>query len=569
MMPVPIGIAVLDHYDKLGGADVQYDGVTLPFAVILSLLMAFRIGDAFRKWQRADMCTQMLHSGSRTAIGKMCAYLEHTDENVAAINEVRRYLVLGAVLIKAHVCDEISKDMEEEVTVGLLTRKEQQQLSKQVATTALKGDGKKDRFPSKNRPAFAFQRAHTVNSQLQRRGAYNIPHTFMMVEQAITSMSDAFEELEHLGQTVIPLPYAQLTRLIAWLFLLELPLALVKELHWGVIPLSLAANVVYFLTDECAAEMEVPFGPDENDVPVEKTCRRIDKHTASQVFLLTGKPSPNFNIFPLTRTTQLTPLPAGVMEAKGWARSFKARQNQALLEAAAGSGGDGGNGSNGGNGGSLLAQRLSCKGDNSRFSHRKAGHVLRRWSMAAATTSSASTSTASTASCSAAAPPKMSTLLQGSSSELSMPAESRRSGSLRRLSTAPVKVFEAVCNEGTAFVTNVVGKSEAKELAEADAARKKPSIGASLIDDRDPVAAGAPSAEEAQPSLERLAAAVSDAPPPHTPGARSSAEAAGEVQATCMPPGDPPPRAVAAAAVAAAEAAATAADRGDGASNAG
>ena len=91
MMPIPIGIAILEHYDKLGSVDVQYDNITLPFAVILSLLMAFRIGDAFRKWQRADMCTQMLHSGSRTAIGKMCAYLEHTDENVAAINDCLLY----------------------------------------------------------------------------------------------------------------------------------------------------------------------------------------------------------------------------------------------------------------------------------------------------------------------------------------------------------------------------------------------------------------------------------------------------------------------------------------------
>ena len=57
------------------------------------------------------------------------------------------------------------------------------------------GDGKKDRFPSQNRLAFAFQEAHKVNSRLQRSGAYNIAHTFMAVETAITQCSDLYEQV--------------------------------------------------------------------------------------------------------------------------------------------------------------------------------------------------------------------------------------------------------------------------------------------------------------------------------------------------------------------------------------
>ena len=151
------------------------------------------------------------------------------------------------------------------------------------------------------------------------------------VEAAITQISDSFEEFEHLSTTILPLPYAQLIRLIAFIFLLELPLATVAAVkrrlmlsvpprlsprpppplsslpgpsggedaapfhsapfpsapfhaapfssarfplplrplpsaRWGVIPLCLAANLIYFLTDECAAEMEMPFGRDANDV---------------------------------------------------------------------------------------------------------------------------------------------------------------------------------------------------------------------------------------------------------------------------------------------------------------
>ena len=37
-------------------------------------------------------------------------------------------------------------------------------------------DTKKDRYPSKNRAAFAFQQAQLINSQLHRRAHYTVPH---------------------------------------------------------------------------------------------------------------------------------------------------------------------------------------------------------------------------------------------------------------------------------------------------------------------------------------------------------------------------------------------------------
>ena len=135
---------------------------------------------------------------------------------------------------------------------------ERKLLLKRIATVAdgPTGDGKKDRYPSQNRLAFAFQEAHKVNSRLQRSGSYNIAHTFIAVEASITQCSDLYEDFEHLHNTPIPLPYAQLVRLIALIFLLELPLSAVASLGWGVLPLSLTANIVYFLTDVGAAEME-------------------------------------------------------------------------------------------------------------------------------------------------------------------------------------------------------------------------------------------------------------------------------------------------------------------------
>ena len=307
LMPYTVGIALLDHYNLMGDGDIVFDAIQAPFTVLLGMLIAIRIGDAFRKWNEADDLMQQMHKSTRTAIGKMVAYLPpltggpEDEQLTAAVLEVRRLLVLGCILVKNKIYQDKS-DLQECVECGLLKEAERKLLMKSVATIAdgLTGDGKKDRFPSQNRLAFAFQEAHKVNSRLQRTGlAYNIPHTFIAVENSITQCSDLYEQFEHLQNTPIPLPYAQLVRLIALIFLLSLPVAMVAKLSWLVLPLSLTANLVYFLTDVCAAEMEAPFGRDPNDVQVEKMVRRIDKHTASQV---TATPTPT-----PTRTPSPTP----------------------------------------------------------------------------------------------------------------------------------------------------------------------------------------------------------------------------------------------------------------------
>ena len=136
-----------------------------------------------------------------------------------------------------------------------------------------------------------------------------------------------------------------------------LPFALVSKLKWFVIPTSFLSSIVYFTIDDCAAEMETPFGEDENvraaepregrtrslhlspapplprtslsvmlrgacalaqDVDIDKLTRRIDKHTAAMVGLWSGKPALNYDVFPDTNSQHVrgpradtSPLPSG------------------------------------------------------------------------------------------------------------------------------------------------------------------------------------------------------------------------------------------------------------------
>ena len=51
------------------------------------------------------------------------------------------------------------------------------------------------------------------------------------------------------------------------------------------------------------AHWQEPFGEDPNDVAIEKTLRRIDKLSASQLCQHLKRPVTNFNLFPESRTT--------------------------------------------------------------------------------------------------------------------------------------------------------------------------------------------------------------------------------------------------------------------------
>ena len=64
------------------------------------------------------------------------------------------------------------------------------------------------------------------------------------------------------------------------------------------IVVSLTAHIVYFTVDQCASEMETPFGDDMNDIDIDKHIRRIDKHSAALLSIFAESPITNFDLFP-------------------------------------------------------------------------------------------------------------------------------------------------------------------------------------------------------------------------------------------------------------------------------
>ena len=131
------------------------------------------------------------------------------------------------------------------------------------------------------------------------------PNHQLTVDSELNALAAAFEKVEVLGVTEIPLPYAQLQRIVIIIYLATVPFAVVIELGWMALLLSFLANAVYFTADECASEMAAPFGEDANDVDIEKHIRRLDKHTASTLSVHIGLPVENFDLYAETRSANV------------------------------------------------------------------------------------------------------------------------------------------------------------------------------------------------------------------------------------------------------------------------
>jgi len=281
--------------------DTLRDGgaLTGPFTILVGLLIAFRLGDAYKKWDLGTRCLTDLHSSANLVTSMLCCYVVKDDFTAEALKNIRRLMILACVSIARAIRSQKELDMEQQL--GLITEQEVYELTEKKMSFSV--DGKTDRYPTRNRPQAIFFRLSYEVAELWRKKHIPSPNHHLSIENEIKKMARVCEEVEHLNMTILPLPYAQLTRLVTFLLLIILPYASVGDVDFLCIPLSFIANLVFFTVDECSSQMETPFGDDTSDIDLPKLLRRIDKHSAATLAMWLGAPVQHFNLYPEAQTT--------------------------------------------------------------------------------------------------------------------------------------------------------------------------------------------------------------------------------------------------------------------------
>ncbi len=99
-----------------------------------------------------------------------------------------------------------------------------------------------------------------------------------LFDALISRLIDALGACERIHNTPLPFAYMVHLRRALILFLMTMPLAIVKDFGWVTIPATLLISYVMLGVEEIGVEIEDPFGTDENDLPLKSICENIESN---------------------------------------------------------------------------------------------------------------------------------------------------------------------------------------------------------------------------------------------------------------------------------------------------
>ncbi len=86
---------------------------------------------------------------------------------------------------------------------------------------------------------------------------------------------------ERIVKTPLPFAYVVHLRRAMLLYTFTLPIALLKEFGWAMVPAVFIVAYIFFGIEEIGVQIEEPFGHDENDLPLERICATIENNLSS------------------------------------------------------------------------------------------------------------------------------------------------------------------------------------------------------------------------------------------------------------------------------------------------
>lgn len=95
------------------------------------------------------------------------------------------------------------------------------------------------------------------------------------MNQLIQGMVDALSNMERVANTPIPRSYGIHLKQTVTLYLFCLPFTLIRDMGWGMIPVVTIVAFTLMGIEGIADEIEMPFGLDKHDLPLERYCEDL------------------------------------------------------------------------------------------------------------------------------------------------------------------------------------------------------------------------------------------------------------------------------------------------------
>ncbi len=217
----------------------------------LSMLLVFRTNSAYDRWWEGRKLWGALVNGSRNLALKLCPILDNNAEHKTFFASA---IPTFAVALATHLRAEATKfEMDERPHPEI-----------------------PDFDTRKHVPAQAASLIISRIYKLHREGV--VAHEeLLLMNGEMSSFMDICGACERIRNTPIPYAYSAFIKKFIFVYVVTLPFSLAFTL--GYLSIPIVALIFYLLgsLELIAEEIEEPFGSDENDLPMDRLCKTIEK----------------------------------------------------------------------------------------------------------------------------------------------------------------------------------------------------------------------------------------------------------------------------------------------------
>ena len=125
------------------------------------------------------------------------------------------------------------------------------------------------------KPAVLLRAMGEWVSQRQRDGVFG-EITTSDFDRNLIELSNVLGGCERIASTPVPFSYSVMIHRVVYFYCALLPFGLVDAIAWMTPVVSLVIAYSFIALDVLASELEMPFGLEENDLPLDTLCRTIE-----------------------------------------------------------------------------------------------------------------------------------------------------------------------------------------------------------------------------------------------------------------------------------------------------
>jgi putative membrane protein len=254
MSLVTIAISILDNFFKAYSEFPM--AVPALLGTALSLILAFRTGQAYDRWWEARKIWGEIINDSRSLVRAAQGYVRNHAEGEGkefverlARRQIAWCYALGSTLRKQDAFI-LSSDF----------------LSKEE-----RADVKK----FKNIPN-SILLDHTLQiKDGNHRGLFN-DFGQLRLDEIVMRLTDSMGKCERIKNTVFPTPYTRIVHFIIYVFAVSLILGIQDDIGIVEIPVTIIISMVFFALERIAIILQDPFENNPSDIPVTAIARNIE-----------------------------------------------------------------------------------------------------------------------------------------------------------------------------------------------------------------------------------------------------------------------------------------------------